>query len=348
VSSEHSTRISRRSFVQQSGLVAGGVLLGTGAGAVLLPAAEPNNATGAGTAPAPWPTRVLGKTNVPITTMTLGTAPCGLCPKIPTKDIAAIVNLAIDLGITAIDTAPSYVKSEESIGMALGPRRKEVFLSTKALANTVEEAEKSFTKSLRLLKTDCVDLLYYHSIGTQKLEGTFGPNGVFTWLVKQKKAGKCRFIGVSGHCRPGRFPKFLETGEVDAAMVTLNFVDRHIYNFEREILDVARKNNVGVVAMKVFGGARRAGGSYSNPDSPPELDVHHLDLAVRYALGLPGVTTLNLGVHKEDQVRKNVEMVKNCKPLTQEEQDKVAALGKQLFRQWGPRFGPVAEEEVKA
>ena len=64
--------------------------------------------------------------------MTLGTAPCGLCPDIPPKEIAKIINYAVDQGITSIDTAPAYKQSEEGIGLALGSRRKEVFLASKS------------------------------------------------------------------------------------------------------------------------------------------------------------------------------------------------------------------------
>ena len=289
-----------------------------------------------------WPRRVLGRTNVPVTTMTLGTAPCGLCPKILPPEIAKIVNDALDLGITSVDTAPAYKQSEEGIGLALGRRRKEIFLASKVMADTLEEAEESLSKSLRLLKTDWIDLVYYHSVGSHDVEKAMGPDGVFTWLVKQKQAGKFRFLGISGHHKPGEFPQLLETGEVDALLTLVNFVDRHTYGFEEKVLPVARKHGVGIVAMKVFGGARRKAGSYPNPDAPPELDLEHLELAVRYALGTPGVATVNLGAHKREQVRKNVEMVKRYKPLSPDEQARVTELGKQLAKQWGPHFGPVA------
>ena len=74
-------------------------------------------------------------------------------------------NTAIDLGITSIDTAPAYIQSEEGIGLTLGSRRKEIFLSTKVLADNIEEGEKSLEKSFELLKTDWFDLVYYHSVG---------------------------------------------------------------------------------------------------------------------------------------------------------------------------------------
>jgi len=96
---------------------------------------------------------------------------------------------------------------------------------------------------------------------------------------------------------------------------------------------------VGIVAMKVFGGSRKM--NYADPKCPPQLDVQYLDLAVRYALGIPGVTTLNLGVHNVGQVRKNVEMVKNYKPLTADELARCQALGKELAAEWGTHFGPL-------
>jgi uncharacterized protein len=331
--------LSRRAFVQKSSLMAGGLVLGADS---VCQAAEPPVADKPAADNQPWTTRVLGRTGAAITTMTLGTAPCGLSPKIPTTEIAQIVDQAIELGVTAIDTAPAYIKSEEGVGMALGQRRKEIFLSTKVLADTIEDAEKSLTKSFQLLKTDWFDLVYYHSAGDHDVEAAMKPDGVFSWLVKQKQAGKFRFLGISGHNRPARFVPLLETGEVDVLLTLVNFVDRFTYGFDHKVLPVARQHNVGIVAMKVFGGARKSAGSYENPDAPPELDVEHLDMAVRYSLAVPGVATLNLGVHNCEQLRKNVQMVKRYQPLTEDEQERLRTLGKQLAQQWGPHFGPVA------
>ncbi len=332
MSKQSNTSISRRAFVRRSGAVAGGILAGS----------TGSLSRAAGAASGAWPTRVLGRTGAEVTTMTLGTAPCGLSPDIPPDEIAKIVDDALDLGITSIDTAPSYKQSEEGIGMALGNRRKEVFLATKVLADDLDQAEKSLAKSFELLKTDWFDLVYYHSAGDHDVEKAMEPDGVFTWLVKQKKAGKFRFLGISGHNRPGRFLPLLETGEVDVLLTLVNFVDRHTYGFEEKVLPVARKHDVGIVAMKVFGGARRSAGSYPNPQCPPELDIEHLDVAVRYALSTPGVATANLGAHHKEQVRKNAEMVKRFTPLSSDEMSQLDALGRELAATWGPHFGPVA------
>jgi len=331
--SDNHLSISRRAFVSQAGLLAGGALLGAAAGRTM--AAQPKTPAGE------LPRRVLGKTGVSVTALTLGTAPCGFIKPASPKHVADCVGAAIDLGINFIDTAPAYDVAEEGVGMGLGKRRKEVFLASKVLADTIAGAEKSFSRSLRLLKTDHVDLVYFHQIGERQLDVARNADGVYTWLLAQKKAGKARFVGVSAHNRPGRCAKFVDAQDIDVLMTVINFVDRHTYNFEENVLPAARKNNVGVVAMKVFGGALKT--NYADPKCPPELDVKYLDLAVRYALGVPGVATLNIGVHNVEQIRKNVEMVKNYRPLSPEEQARCAALGKELAGRWGLHLGPLAQ-----
>jgi predicted aldo/keto reductase-like oxidoreductase len=323
--------VSRRTFVYQTGLLAAGAALG----AVVAQADADNLAPTSGE----LPRRTLGKTGISVSMLTLGTAPTGFIKPHSPQHVADCVNAAIDLGVTFIDTARVYDVAEEGVGLGLGRRRKDVFLATKVMADTVADAEQSFSQSLRLLKTDHVDLLYFHHVGDRKVEIASGTDGVFTWLLKQKKAGKTRCAGISGHNRPHKFVRLLESGEVDVLLVALNFVDRHTYNFEEKVLPVARKHDVGVVAMKVFGGARNS--NYPDPKCPPQLDVEHLELAVRYALGLPGVATLNIGVHNVEQLRKNVEMVNRYQPLTAEEQAKCLALGKELATLWGPHFGPL-------
>lgn len=322
------TALSRREFLYDAGCLAGGAALGAVAGPAF--AADP--------AAGEWPTRVLGRTNVPVTLMTLGTAPSGLSKHVTVDQISGIVNEAIDLGITSIDTAPKYIKAEEGVGKALGSRRKDVFLATKVWADTIAEAEESFSNSLKLLKTDCVDLVYYHSLGHRETAAAMEPDGVFTWLLKQKQAGKCRFVGISAHHLSPKCHPFLESGDVDVLLTIVNLADRYTYRFESEVLPLARKNNVGIVAMKVFGGAQKM-----NYDLPiPQIGVEHLELAVRYTASVPGVCTLNLGVYDKDQLRQDVQWVKNCRPLEPQQQTTLAQLGRELASQWGPHFGPAA------
>lgn len=330
--------ISRREFVCQSGLLTGAALLGSQS--VSAEAADQGVRELPSLVPDGPPRRILGRTSVPITTFTLGTAPCG---SLPPPKIAELVNVALDAGVNAVNTSEKYGNSQEGVGLALGKRRKEVFLSTKVSANTIAEAEESLAKSIKLLRTDHFDLLYYHSLGNLKIDRAMEPDGVFTWLVKQKKAGTCRFLGISGHNLPARFPQFLQTGEVDVLLAAVNFVDRHTYNFEETVLPVARKHGVGIVAMKVFGGA--AGGEYKNPKGP-HIGSQHVPSALRYALSIPGVVSADLGVHSAEQIHGNVQMIRDFHPLSPEEHAKLVDLGKGLAVQWGEHFGPATKKKT--
>jgi uncharacterized protein len=332
MSKKQSSRISRRNFVQTAGLAAGAAALGTAVD--VRPAAATGN---------PLSRRVLGRTKLEVTAMTLGAAPCGIARDVTVEEVSQIANLAIDLGINFIDTAPKYGKSEEGIGKALGARRKEIYLATKVWADTIAEAEQSFSNSLKTLKTDYVDVLYFHHLGERLVDKARNPDGVFTWMLKQKQAGKCRFVGVSGHNLPARFPAFLESGEVDVVLMAVNYVDRHTYNFEEKVLPLAGRHNVGVVAMKVFGAPDPKTGSWDTRKAKPMVGEANLELAVRYALSLPGVSTVNLGVHTAEQLRQNVEIVTRFRPLSAEEERAALEKGKELATVWGPHFGPATE-----
>jgi len=325
---------SRRAFLCKTGLLTGGLFLEA---AKLKQSLFPNNAASS----QELPCRILGKTQVPLTTLSLDTTPCGCATNISSGQIAHIVNEALNQGINCIDTARTSGNAEEGIGMALGRRRCDVFLSTKVWADTVADAERSLSTSLRTLRTDYVDLLYFQNLGTLNFEKATASDGVFTWLVAQKQSGKTRFIGISGHNLSERFPDFITTGQLDAIMMVLNFVDRYIYAFEDKILPLARSYDLGIVAMKVFGGIRGGFRRYSGPKAPPQLPEEYLQLAMRYALNLPGVTTANIGMHNVDQVCRNVAMARNIKPLTIEEQNKLENLGRQLAQHWRPHFGPI-------
>ena len=247
--SERDLALSRRRFVYQTGLLAAGAALG---GVATQAAADSPSSTSGD-----LPRRMLGKTGISVSTLTLGTAPTGFTMPHSPQHVADCVNTAIDLGVNFIDTARKYDVAEEGVGLALGRRRKDVVLATKVMADTVADAERSFSESLRLLKTDHVDLLYFHHVGDRKVEIASGADGVFTWLLKQKKAGKTRFVGISGHNRPHKFGRLLESGEVDVLLVALNFVDRHTYDFEEKVLPVARKHDVGIVDEGLRRGAER-------------------------------------------------------------------------------------------
>jgi aryl-alcohol dehydrogenase-like predicted oxidoreductase len=201
------------------------------------------------------PKRVLGRTKEKVTILGLGTAPVGEGP-IDVQQGIRIFSEAIDRGVTYIDTARIYGNAEEILGHIIPKRRDKLFVATKVSTHTADEAERSLSESLRRLKIDDVDLVHIHSIGSKKIDRVLAKDGALNYLLKQKEAGKIRFIGISGHNRPANFVRMLKTNQIDVVMCVMNYADRNIYDFEGKVLPEARKRNVACVAMKVYAGIK--------------------------------------------------------------------------------------------
>jgi aryl-alcohol dehydrogenase-like predicted oxidoreductase len=289
----------------------------------------------------PLPTRELGRTKEKVTILGLGTAPVGEGP-IDTDGAERIFGAALDQGVTFVDTARGYGNAEEALGRLLPKRRDGLFVVTKVWTDSADRAEKSLSQSLRLLKTDHVDLVHIHHVGGKNIEKVLAKDGVLAYLLKQKEQGKLRFIGLSGHCRPPRFLEVLKTGQIDVVMPVMNYADRNIYNFEGTVLPECRRQNVGVVAMKVYvgikGGFRNHRKGHVGCVTPPEL----MPQAIAYALDLPGVSVANIGPYTLEHAVHNAEMARKYKPLTQEQHAALLARGQTIAQEIGPRYGPVA------
>ena len=309
--------LSRRDFLG-AGLLAGSLALGARA------------------ATDPLPRRPLGRTGLELPILGLGTACAG-------QSTAVSRSEAIDQGLTLIDTARGYDKAEDALGLALAGRREQVVLTTKAGGEHAAGLSRSLDDSLRRLQTDHVDLLYWHSAGDHTAASAAAADGPLAWLTAQKQAGKARFIGLTAHHNPSRVAAILGAAELDVIMVAMNLVDRHLYGFEQKVLPVARDRGVGVLAMKVLGGERGNNWSrYHGPNPGPHIGAENVDLAFRYAVGLPGVTAAVIGCHTVEQVRQNVALARAYQPLSEAETARVEELGRRLAATWQPRFGSAA------
>jgi len=298
-----SSPLSRRAFLRTAVVVSAGFAVGVPRLRVFA------------AADGPLPTRVLGRTKAKVTILGLGTAPVGEA-LVELKEGARIFGEVLDRGVNYVDTARIYGNAEEALGQVVPSRRDKLFLVTKVWTDSGAQAQTMFEESLRKLKVDHVDLVHIHHIGGKEVEKVLAKDGVLEYLLKQKDAGKLRFIGMSGHARPPRFLEMLKTDKIDVVMPVMNYADRNIYNFEGTVLPECRKRNVGVVAMKVYAGIR---GGFPNHKkgwvgciTPPE----RLEKAMAYALDLEGVSVANVGPFTLAQAVQNVEFAKRYKPLT--------------------------------
>jgi uncharacterized protein len=287
------------------------------------------------------PTRILGRTNCRVSVLGLGTAPIGEA-RVDMKQAVKVFGEVMDRGVNYIDTARGYGIAEEALGELVPSRRDKLFLVSKVWVETAEAAEKSLAESLRLLKTDYIDLVHIHHIGGKDIDKVLAKDGVLEYLLQRKKAGTIRFIGMSGHARPPRFLRMLQTGEIDVMMAVMNYADRNIYNFEGTVLPECRKQNVGVVAMKVYAGIKGGFPNHRKASVGCNTPRSMLPQALAYALDLDGVSVAAVGPFTLEEALENVELAKKYKPLGPSEREELLAFGRDLAPTLGPRYGPLA------
>jgi aryl-alcohol dehydrogenase-like predicted oxidoreductase len=289
--------LSRRDFLEKSGLALG---------AAALPALAPVAATG-------LPHRVLGRTGVSVPILAFGCGSRFLMYE-PEEAGLGVLNRAIDLGITYLDTAIDYGdgKSESRVGEVMKTRRKEVFLATKVpgRARTRDAALKEVEASLRRLQTDHVDLLHIHSVGDEAdLAKIEAPDGVLKALYELRGQKVARFIGMTSHTDGAVMAKAIERNDIDCVQMAMN--PARANRFEELALPAAKAKNLGVILMKVTAQEKLLGAGKA--EAAPLL---------RYAWSLP-VTTVVCGMPKPEFVEANVASARSFTSMPPAEMDRL-------------------------
>lgn len=206
----------------------------------------------AGDAPAPsssFPKRPLGKTGEKLSIIALGGI---VVTDTEPKFAANIVAEAFDRGINYFDVAPSYGNAQERLGPALEPFRKRSFLACKTLMRDKDGAAKELEESLRLLRTDHVDLYQFHAVTKKEdVVKIFGPNGAMETFQAARQAGKIRFMGFSAHSVENALA-MLDHYNFDTILFPINFVLFSQANFGPQVLARARQKGMGILALKAM------------------------------------------------------------------------------------------------
>ena len=252
------------------------------------------------------PQRSLGATGIQVPLVGYGTAPL-VQKNISSSAAVKCINHAIDLGITYLDTSPDY-GSEPHVGEVMRTRRDEVFLATKINNRSKEGVRKELEESLKKLQTDHVDLIQVHAVNAwADLEMALAGDGAVVALEEARQDGLVRHIGITGHARPDILGEALTRYSFDTVLVALGMADRLVSSPETFLLPKAVERNVGVIAMKTLGH-----GEF--PD---------IQLALRYGLGLEGVSLAIVGMDNEKQIDEIVAIASAYKPLDEWEEQKL-------------------------
>jgi len=191
---------------------------------------------------------ILGKTGLEVSE-----AGCGCIPiiRLSTAEAVMVLRRAYDRGITLFDTANAYFDSEEKIGAAFDGLRSRLVIATKTLKRDRAGAEADIDLSLKRLRTDYIDLFQIHQLARESdYQTATGPDGALEAVFRAKQAGKVRHIGVTSHSIE-MAARLVRTGLFSTIQFPFNFIESKPIE---ELHPAARQDEMGILAMKPFGG----------------------------------------------------------------------------------------------
>jgi aryl-alcohol dehydrogenase-like predicted oxidoreductase len=130
---------------------------------------------------------------------------------------------------------------------------------TKLDERTKAAATMQIDESLKALQTDYLDLLQHHEIlRFEDPDRIFASGGAMEAVIAAQKAGKVRYIGFTGHKNPLDRLQMLQVAaqnnfHFDTVQMPLNVMDANFRSFEKQVLPVLVKNQIGVLGMKSMG-----------------------------------------------------------------------------------------------
>ena len=254
------------------------------------------------------PTRSLGRTGEQVTLFALGGEGV-LRTHGRTAEAVEVIHKALDCGVNYCDTSPAYASSMDYYGAALGERRQDIFLASKTHDRTREGSLRLLDDSLKRLQTDHLDLWQLHDLrSVDVLDRIFSKGGAIEALIQAREEGRVRFLGITGHHDPAILLEAMRRFDFDTVLVALNAADVHRLLFIRTVLPEAQRRGLGVIGMKVYGAGTLIGPGGLAPDQ-----------AMRYALSLPGVSTVVIGCGTRDEVEQNAQIAREFVPLRPKE-----------------------------
>ena len=208
----------------------------------------------------------LGRTNITVNFNGFGALPV---QRVSLETAAAILRRAYEGGVTFFDTARSYSDSEEKLGYALSDVRDRIIIATKTPSTTVEGFWNDLNTSLRLLKTDHVDILQFHNPGFVPKPGD--GTGLYEAMLEARDKGMIRFIGFTNH-RLHLAEEAVRSGLYDTLQFPFSYLasDKEI-----ALVRLCEEHDVGFICMKALSGGliTRSDAAYAYLAQYPVLPI---------------------------------------------------------------------------
>jgi uncharacterized protein len=310
--------MERREFLKSAAAASLAAVAGSGQGVAQSPGQAGAGAQAGSTTSRPQSPemvyRKLGTTGEMVSAIGLGGYHVG--KQADAGESIALIRKAIDGGITFMDNCWDYNggTSEVRMGQALRDGyREKVFLMTKMDGRTAQEYNRQLNESLGRLGTDTIDLVQFHEvIRLEDPDRIFAAGGALEAAVKAREVGKIRYIGFTGHKDPMVHLRMLEMARqhgfhFDTVQMPVNVMDAHFRSFTKEVMPVANKEGIAVLAMKTFG-------DHFILDSGTVKPME----ALHYGLTQP-VAVVITGIDSDEVLKQALTAARTFKPLTEEQ-----------------------------
>lgn len=272
--------------------------------------------------------KVLGKTDLRISRLGLGTAEIGFAyglgsPQLPSEDEAIeLLQKAVELGVTFFDTANYYGLAEERIGKSGILQRPEVVVCTKCAqflekgeSYTADEAEKKIRAQIddsrRQLGLDVLPLVLLHGPSVRQLEEGF-LSGLMHTL---REEGALRYWGASVRGEESALAAI--AAGVDALQVAYNIADQRMVG---RVFAAAQERGVGIINRSLYLKGVFVGKAAYLPESlaplkdmatkaqriADELGVSLPELALRYTLSEQAIGVGLIGTANQEHLERAV------------------------------------------
>lgn len=242
---------------------------------------------------------------------------------------------AVEKGCNYFDVAPTYGDAQDRLGPALEPYRKDCFLACKTTKRAKKAAQEELDNSLKVLRTDYLDLYQLHAITDveKDVEKAFAKDGCMEVFLDAKRQGIVRFLGFSAHSEEAAL-RALELYDFDSILFPVNFCTWYKGGFGEAVLKKANEKGAAVLALKAMAKQKWPENhpertNYPNTWYEPLTERDQVDMALRFTLSQEGVTSaVPPGVPALFDIA--VELAMNIEPVTPAQTQQLQAMAQDL------------------
>lgn len=246
--------------------------------------------------------------------------------RINEEKTAEIVDYTLKNGVNYFDTAWGYHggNSEIVIGKLLSNYPRDSFrLATKFPGfdrSYAEKAPEIFEKQLEKCRVDYFDFYLCHNVTDRSIDVFLNP-AVHDYILEQKKSGRIRHLGFSAHGSIASMRKFIEAygDEIEFCQIQLNWLDWKLQDAKGKTEMLAGYGIPVWVMEPVRGGRLINIGEDENDLRAVCPDRDTAEWAFRFIQSLPNIGVTLSGMSNMDQIKENIAIFSENKPLTDEE-----------------------------